>query len=190
MQSPQPAQNERRVAARRDASKPPGAKTTKRATKADKEATLKKYDVSEIPLDGESEAKVPVYDTCDIIRRRIKAHLRRPEITQAMFLRGLERMFPEGRKTGINARGLGLFTSKKGANAGNTSGVFYAAYVFFEKLRLKERKPKTPFRERMEEVWGNAGMQREVSSAQHYFCSDDERPFVDEYGRVTIDRVR
>jgi hypothetical protein len=35
--------------------------------------------------------------------------------------------------------------------------VFYAAYVFFEKLRLAEGKQKSKHRLEMEEIWGGKG---------------------------------
>jgi hypothetical protein len=35
--------------------------------------------------------------------------------------------------------------------------VFYAAYVFFEKVRLAEGKPKSKHRVEMEEIWGGKG---------------------------------
>lgn len=45
----------------------------------------------------------------------------------------------------------------KGPDTGNTSCVFYAAYVFFEKLRIVESKPKSKHREEMESIWGGKG---------------------------------
>lgn len=49
------------------------------------------------------------------------------------------------------------FRGKKGPDAGNTSSVFYSAYVFFEKIRIKQGKPKSQKRKEMEEVWGPDG---------------------------------
>lgn len=37
--------------------------------------------------------------------------------------------------------------------AGNTSAAFYRAYVFFEKMRVKEKKPKSQHRLGMEDAW-------------------------------------
>ena len=153
-------------------------------TSEENEEIVKKYDVSDIHLDGESETNVLVYDTCDVVRKKIHAHLRRPGVTQAMFLRQLEQMSPEG--TGVNTRALHLFLAKSGPSAGNTSGIFYAAYVFFEKLRIKEGKPKTEFRKQMENIWRNTGMDLERCSANGFLCIGDKRPYEDEYGRVTV----
>ena len=58
-----------------------------------------------------------------------------------------------------------------GVQAGAHDVAFYAAYVYFEKIRQKEGKKKTKKRERMEEIWDKKsnpdfrriGMSREVS---------------------------
>jgi hypothetical protein len=50
---------------------------------------------------------------------------------------------------------------KRKSNIGGAKSiVFYAAYVYFEKLRTKERKPKGKKREEMEKVWGRNGVDR------------------------------
>lgn len=38
---------------------------------------------------------------------------------------------------------------------GNTSKIFYTAYIFFEKLRLKEGKKESAKRLEMERLWGH-----------------------------------
>ena len=38
--------------------------------------------------------------------------------------------------------GVAGFMRKKGPAAGNTSMAFYASYVFFEKMRIRDGKPK------------------------------------------------
>lgn len=45
----------------------------------------------------------------------------------------------------------------KGALTGGSSSVFYGAYVFFEKIRVAEGKPKTQHRLDMEAFWGSQG---------------------------------
>ena len=117
-------------------------------TKAEEE---KKNDVSDIHLDGESEVDVPVYDTCDEARKKINAYLREPDVTQAGFLHKIAKTYPDGKK--IQSKALNDFLNKKGPNAGNTSSVFYASYVFFEKMRLRDGKPKSKFQGEMEEIW-------------------------------------
>lgn len=45
----------------------------------------------------------------------------------------------------------------KGALTGASSNVFYGAYVFFEKIRVAEGKPKTQHRLDMEAFWSDQG---------------------------------
>jgi hypothetical protein len=45
------------------------------------------------------------------------------------------------------------FLGKNGAYAGNTSSVFYASYVFFDKLRIRDRKPNSKHRLDMEDIY-------------------------------------
>jgi hypothetical protein len=56
-------------------------------TKKVKKGEEKKDDVSHIHLDGEAEVNVPVYESCDEVRKKIRAYLRDPGVTQAGFLR-------------------------------------------------------------------------------------------------------
>ena len=55
-------------------------------SKAKKDAGL---DISSIQLDGEEADDVPVQDSCNEIRRKINAHLKKPGVTQAQFCRDL-----------------------------------------------------------------------------------------------------
>lgn len=59
----------------------------------------------------------------------------------------------------------------KGADTGNTSCVFYAAYVFFEKLRVQEGKPKSKHREEMEAIWASKGGFNTTRGHQRGFVS-------------------
>lgn len=45
---------------------------------------------------------------------------------------------------------LNEFLSKKGGTAGNTSVVFYGSYVFFEKMGVRDKKPKSKHRQDMD----------------------------------------
>lgn len=111
-------------------------------------------DISGIHLEGEDEDDVPVYDSCDEIRRKINAYLKQDGVTQAAFLRELLAQFHADKKPkGIQSSQLQKFRSQSGPNAGNTSSVFYSAYIFFEKLRLAQGKPKSSHRLDMEEAW-------------------------------------
>jgi hypothetical protein len=114
-------------------------------------------------------------------------------VTQAGFLRAIAQGHPEGKK--FQSKSLNDFMGKKGANAGNTSGVFYSAYVFFEKLRVKQGKPKTKHREEMEKIYnrshpymndGKPGFDIKTPSSRGYLCRAGEHPQMDQYGRVTF----
>jgi hypothetical protein len=108
-----------------------------------------------VELPGEAEDAVPIFDSCDEVRRKINAHLRKPAVTQAAFLRDLVAQFHGPRRPSRALQGaqLSRFRGQSGPVTGNTSGVYYAAYVFFEKERVAAGKPKTVHRRDMEVAW-------------------------------------
>ena len=154
-----------------------------------------KMDVSNIHLDGEEDDDVPVYDTCDEVRKKIRAFLCQDGVSKAAFLREVAKTFGNGRK--IQANMLNQFLSKKGPNSGNLSSVFYASYVFFEKISIRDGKPKTAFREEMEDIWDGVsdwryhkpGFDRKTTHNTRYFCGPSHVPVIDKYGRVTTQRL-
>ncbi|KAK8206446.1 hypothetical protein BKA81DRAFT_282555, partial [Phyllosticta paracitricarpa] len=126
-------------------------KSKKAATKKKSSGATTAADLADITLPKEETDNVEVYDSCDEIRKKINAHLREPGVTQAQFCRDLAAMCHTPKKpTSIQSRQLTAFRDKKGPDAGNTSVVYYAAYVFFEKMRLKHGKPKSNHRKGME----------------------------------------
>lgn len=129
-----------------------------------------KFSVDDMPkLDGETEGNVQVYDTCDDVRNKINAHLRQPGITQASFCRELSKCQATGEGV-VQSAQLTSFLRKKAPMAGNTSKVFYCAYVFFEKLRLKEAKKKSKKREEMEAIWAHEGGVDRVNVSENTRC--------------------
>lgn len=124
-------------------------------------------DISDIHLEGEETDSVPVYDTCDEIRRKINVHLKRPGVTQAQFGRDVLAQLHVNKPSQIQGTQIARFRNMKGSNAGAKSNVFYGAYVFFEKLRIKEGKPKTAHRLEMEKQWPN-GFDREHDHRSRY----------------------
>lgn len=100
---------------------------------------------------------MPVYDTCDEVRRKINNHLLTPGLTQAQFCRDLLAMLHGTRFTGLQSKQLNDFRSKRGPRAGCSSSVFYAAYVFFERARIAEGRPKSQHRLNMEYIWASRG---------------------------------
>jgi len=149
------------------------------------------HDISNIMLPGESNDAVEVYDTCDEIRRKISAHLRKPGVTQAAFLRDLVAQFHTDKAPAqLQSRQLNTFRGKKGAVAGCTSPIFYASYVFFEKERVAANAPKTKHREEMEKIWASkGGFDLEHDGRHGYICAPGTRPHIDNYGRFSVIRV-
>ncbi|PPJ61230.1 hypothetical protein CBER1_06706 [Cercospora berteroae] len=142
-------------------------------------------DITTIYLPGEESGSVRIYDTCDEIRKKINAYLTKPGVTQASFCRDLAAQNPTG--ANIQSKQLTDFRSKKGARQGNTSCVFYSAYVFFEKLRLAEGKPKSKHRQEMEEVWASQGGFDIVHGGHRGFlCPSHMRPYEDKLGRIRL----
>ncbi|KAF6832986.1 calcineurin is a calcium-dependent [Colletotrichum musicola] len=146
-------------------------------------------DLSGITLDGDDDMTVLIYDTCDAVRTKIRAILKKDGVTKTAFLRAcVKAAYPPDRADHkIAPNLLTNFVAKKGVGAGNTSSVFYAAYVFFEKLRVRDGKPKNQKRLEMEAEWGPAGFDTEHSTGNTYFtCLQGERPVIDKYGKTRI----
>ncbi|TVY70096.1 hypothetical protein Focb16_v001463 [Fusarium oxysporum f. sp. cubense] len=160
------------------ANKPKKAKTA-----ASAKALEEVLDVSNVdPLPGEADGTVPIYDTCDEIRKKIRPMLAKEGMTQAAFIRALNKNLPEGKS--VSPANMRYFMGRKGVRDGNTNIAFYAAYVFFEKKRIQAGKPKTQFRQKMEKAWGNKGFDIEHGANQQYTCSAGEEPVVDEFGKI------
>ncbi|TVY35188.1 hypothetical protein LSUB1_G007546 [Lachnellula subtilissima] len=128
----------------------------KSLTKKTKPEDQPKLDVSGIELEGEAEGEVEIYDTCDEMRKKIRAHFTSPSVTQAGFLREISKTYRDGRK--ISSSTLSTFMGKNGPLMGNTSPVFYASYVYFEKMRIRDRKPKSQSRLGMEDIYDGHSM--------------------------------
>lgn len=124
-------------------------------------------------------------DTCDDVRRKINAHLKKPGVIQAQFLRDISASYRKAPRK-IQSAQLSAFRSKKGAWEGNTSAVFYGAYVFFEKMRIAEKKPKSKKRVEMEEIHSREGGVDTKRRHQRFWVMKGEAPYVDEYGRVSV----
>jgi hypothetical protein len=143
---------------------------------------------SGVQLEGELSDTVPVYDTCDEIRRKIKAYLDQPQITQASFLRSLMAQYHTQTKV-IQSVQLSRFRGMSGPDAGNTNPVFYAGYVFFEKERVGAGREKSEARRKMEEIYPR-GMDVERGSHRKGFGSGlGDTVTQDVYGQVSVNGV-
>ncbi|KAK3678937.1 hypothetical protein LTR78_001390 [Recurvomyces mirabilis] len=128
-------------------------------------------DISNVHLDGEEDDAVEVYDTCDEVRKKITAYITKSSTSQAQFCRDLyAQTFSEDRPKRIQGMQLDSFRSKKGPQAGITCSVFYAAYVFFEKIRVAQGKAKSKHRLEMEQKWPG-GLERSASGNGGYVSS-------------------
>lgn len=124
-------------------------------------------------------------DTCDDIRRKINAHLKKPGVTQAQFLRDIAASYKRAPRK-IQSSQLSSFRSRKGACGGNTSSVYYGAYVFFEKMRVAEKKQKSKMRREMEDIHSLHGGMDTVSRPHKYVVPVGTAPYTDKYGRVRV----
>lgn len=159
----------------------PIAKKAKAVPKGAKSGYLEQ--INDAKLDGENEDDVKVYETCDEVRKKINAHMKKEDVTQAQFLRDLAAMF-NATECKLQSKQLNDFRGKSGPDGGNTSRVFYAAYVFFEKLRLAEGKPKSKHRKDMEAAWPN-GFDTEHNSGGRYWTVKGETPVMGKLGKVS-----
>lgn len=177
---------------------PPRKKAKTAATKAlaetgsskgasKKTADSTNYDVSGVELEDyrglEAAQKVPIFETCNSIRNMINAHLRNTTETQASFNRQLSAIL------GTKVQGVQLtrFLEKKGPISGAGSSIFYASYIYFEKLRIKQGKKKSAFRLEMEAIWKNKpliphGVPREDSANKFYWASQKDSWSYNKYG--------
>lgn len=130
--------------------------------------------LSRIRLPLESQDAVPIFDHCDILRAKVNSFLMyHPSMSTGDFARLLSAQIhgkPRGGKTETDGRGreigtvtatdLRAFLRRKGPANGVETKLVYAAYVFFEKLRISENRGKGVVRMEMEDVWGPKGMER------------------------------
>jgi hypothetical protein len=168
--------------------KPEGEKTKKQLL----DEARTKYDVSSIHLENEDTGgPIPIYDTCDDLRTKINRHLRTtPGISNAAFIRDLNAALPAATDAPhVSPRMLTTFLNGKGSIKGSESPVFYAAYVFFEKLRVKQGKPKTKKRVEMERVWGKEGMETDdwMTHKRGFIMRAGETVRADKYGKTQFE---
>ncbi|KIM48060.1 hypothetical protein M413DRAFT_219993 [Hebeloma cylindrosporum] len=95
----------------------------------------------DVKLEGEDEDGVPVYDDCGEVRRKIRLLQKTPGWKVTQWLREIG---------GINNNSYGRFMREKGKTDGASNGTYYAAYVYFEKVRIFEGKNKTATRKNNE----------------------------------------
>lgn len=145
-------------------------------------------DVSDITLPGEHDCSVPVYMTCDEVRRHMRRQLAKPGVSQASLGRALTAMYPIDSGKHISSANLTYFLGRNGVRGGNTCDAFYAGYCFFEKERIKLSKKKTEWRRTMEKEHGPDGFDTLNGPTTKYAVAHGSTVFVNYYGKVTSDR--
>ncbi|KAK4503215.1 hypothetical protein PRZ48_006643 [Zasmidium cellare] len=176
-------------AANNATTKPPSSNTKspgngKRLVSKDEPTTASS--LSSIHLEGEETEAVPIYQTADDIRRQIRAYLDKTNMAKAAFARELSN-YVSVSSDKVTVRHLDSLLKMKGPRGGAHNPAFYAAYVFFEKIRLRDGKKKGVKREKMEEVWSKkGGMPRKGSHNLFLTMLSTERSCINEYGCVQI----
>lgn len=100
----------------------------------------------DVKLEGEDEGSVPVYDDCNEIRRKIRLLQKDPDFKITHWLKEIGN---------INNNSYQRFMKASGPTGGASNGTYYAAYVYFEKVRIAEGKKKTAKRIRNEAEYSN-----------------------------------
>jgi hypothetical protein len=79
---------------------------------------------------------------------------------------------------------------KSGHGHGNRPPFTYAAYVYFEKLRIKQRKPKSKKREEMEANWGKkkGPGSAKLDLNQRFWKHESQRVYVSQFGKIELVR--
>lgn len=181
-----PFLHERKLAGKKTPAKP-------RLSKEKEQELEERYDVSGIKLDEwgeerEASGTVPIFETCDGVRKQINAHLRQSGRTKAALQRVLQKQLPDDEEEMASNMLTRFLTHKHGPVAGAGMPVYYAAYIYFEKLRIKQGKSKSEWRLRMEEAWNDApevrgelGVPRRDTT--HAYFTSWSPMYIDEYGR-------
>ncbi|KAI7471432.1 hypothetical protein KC357_g6039 [Hortaea werneckii] len=130
----------------------PNSKTPKKnggKEKPDPNHVYTASDLSDIHLEGEETEETPIFETCNDVRRHLNDALK--HTTQANLAQQLDAICPE---SNVSVRHLKKLLEFKGVQGGAHSPAFYAAYVYYEKIRIRQNKNKGKKRQTMEEIWG------------------------------------
>lgn len=169
------------------------AKQSKTKKSTSPSPTTTAASLSTIHLDGEENEEVPIFATADDVRKLINAHL--PSTTKAGFARELTELLPNSK---VTTRNLDALLKMNGPLAGAHNIAFYAGYVFFEKIRVRDNKKKSAKREKMEQLYPGGdrilgsndirkpGVPREGSHNMHFICRQGQKPVIDQYGKMSL----
>lgn len=175
-----PASKKRKTGNKSDDSKASNADGKDNKAKSKENESIKADDLPK--LDGEDDGSVPVYDTCNDVRTKIDAHLKKHKLSKKVFAEEISKCQPSG-ATSVTGDQVSVFQKKNGPLAGNSTKAFYASYVYFEKLRIKEGKDKSKKRKEMEDIHGEKGVMtdRAIESV-HFTVPGGMKVHIDKYG--------
>ncbi|MCJ1327531.1 hypothetical protein MMC10_004201 [Thelotrema lepadinum] len=142
-------------------------------------------DISDVHLDGENNDAVPMYETPADVRRHMTTFFDNSKVSQKAFVEAIS----AASNTACSVSQLSTFR-KKGGKRGSTSvdgadsRVFYAAWVYFEKIRIKNGDKKNAHRMQMEKIWGDKGKERIGNKPLILHSSETAR--YDKFGQLSI----
>lgn len=113
-----------------------------------------------VSLPGEETESVPVYDTCDTVREAITSLLSPRADPATSYVRQSYTKKALAEYMGdITSQSLQRFRDHEGNGemSGAEMKAYYLGYVFFEKLRIHEGRPKTEARIAAEAEFGGRG---------------------------------
>ncbi|KAI5837773.1 hypothetical protein DFP73DRAFT_566647 [Morchella snyderi] len=135
-----------------------------------------------VQLPGEEEGEVPIYDSCDEIRRKIRAFFRDPKYAKVTQKRFREEI------GNVNSNSYRRFMEKKGEGSGAENGTFTGAYIFFEKKRIYENKPKGKKRIESEQDYPLGRPLEDDNRGRKWICSAELGPPTKKEARMAIAR--
>ncbi|KAE9374839.1 hypothetical protein N431DRAFT_503600 [Stipitochalara longipes BDJ] len=163
---------------------------------AEKKKEAESEDFTGVMLDGEEEGEVPIFDSCDEVRRKMNQYFSKTGMSKAAFGREIGKLFGGDEEKKISSGSVTQFLRKRGPMAGNTTNVYYSAYVFFEKIRVRDGKPMTEHREGMEDAWdgcdprfwGQEGVDRSkvIDRMEYVTFASGPDMYQDEYGKPVV----
>ncbi|KAK7058835.1 hypothetical protein VNI00_001459 [Paramarasmius palmivorus] len=98
----------------------------------------------DVVLETNDDGTIPVYDDCAEVRRKIRQLTQTPGFKITHWLKDIGN---------INNNSYNRFMKEKGRTDGASNGTYYAAYVYFEKVRIAQGKKKTAGRKANEEQY-------------------------------------
>lgn len=131
-----------------------------------------------IHLEGQETLSVPVFDSCDEVRSKIEAYINQEDgLLRNLLCKAIFAQLEGTHFKKIDVIQLDRFRAKRGPAAGAKDIIYYAAYVFFEKLRIAEGEGKSEHRLKMEALYPH-GFKYKIPKPR---CYATRKPITPEY---------